>query len=92
MTCSFHKFGDYFPGTGDLNDKGKGVGKGYAVNYPLKDGIDDESYRSCFRPVSFLGYPFSSSTGGLSFDIECTDYQSDYGLVQTWCSCTAVRS
>lgn len=52
MTCSFHKFGDYFPGTGDLNDKGKGAGKGYAVNYPLKDGIDDESYRGIFRPVS----------------------------------------
>lgn len=51
MTCSFHKFGDYFPGTGDLDDRGKGGGKGYAVNYPLKDGIDDESYQSVFRPV-----------------------------------------
>ena len=51
MTCSFHKFGDYFPGTGDLKDKGKGAGKGYAVNFPFKDGIEDDSYRSVFRPV-----------------------------------------
>ncbi|GAA5850979.1 hypothetical protein JCM8547_009145 [Rhodosporidiobolus lusitaniae] len=51
MTASFHKFGDFFPGTGAEGDKGKGRGKGYAVNYPLKDGIDDESYRSVFKPV-----------------------------------------
>ncbi|KAM0749710.1 hypothetical protein T439DRAFT_37266 [Meredithblackwellia eburnea MCA 4105] len=51
MTCSFHKFGDYFPGTGDIGDRGKGAGKGYAVNYPLKDGIDDESYKGIFEPT-----------------------------------------
>ncbi|KAI5474278.1 histone deacetylase 1/2 [Pseudohyphozyma bogoriensis] len=51
MTCSFHKFGEYFPGTGDVQDQGKGQGKGYAVNFPLKDGIDDESYRGVFRPT-----------------------------------------
>ena len=27
MTCSFHKFGEYFPGTGTQEDKGKGKGK-----------------------------------------------------------------
>merc|ERR1711939_1057076 len=51
MTASFHKFGDYFPGTGDLHDIGIGKGKNYAVNVPLKDGIDDESYRGVFRPI-----------------------------------------
>ncbi|GAA5880822.1 hypothetical protein JCM1840_003293 [Sporobolomyces johnsonii] len=51
MTASFHKYGDFFPGTGALGDKGKGKGKGYAVNFPFKDGIDDESYQSVFRPV-----------------------------------------
>lgn len=66
MTVSFHKFGEYFPGTGDIKvtrmpgvvfsadmkqDVGAGQGKGYALNFPLKDGIDDESYRSIFRPV-----------------------------------------
>jgi histone deacetylase 1/2 len=55
MTCSFHKFGEYFPGTGTQEDKGKGKGKGYAVNVPLKDGITDEAFKSVFEPVSFLG-------------------------------------
>ncbi|MBW0506788.1 hypothetical protein O181_046503 [Austropuccinia psidii MF-1] len=51
LTCSFHKFGDFFPGTGHVGDRGIGRGKGYAVNVPLKTGIDDETYRSIFRPV-----------------------------------------
>ncbi|TPX42106.1 hypothetical protein SeMB42_g01200 [Synchytrium endobioticum] len=51
MTVSFHKYGEYFPGTGDIQDIGHGRGKYYAVNFPMKDGIDDESYRSVFRPV-----------------------------------------
>lgn len=100
MTVSFHKFGEYFPGTGDVKDVGEfaslsesaGVGgtfthscyvlrlcspgtmcrlcnhcsdcflrlfsfsgvaqgKNYAINFPLADGINDESYRSIFRPV-----------------------------------------
>ncbi|TFK61034.1 histone deacetylase RPD3 [Pluteus cervinus] len=51
MTCSFHKFGEYFPGTGTQEDKGRGKGKGYAVNVPLKDGLTDEAFRSVFEPV-----------------------------------------
>ncbi len=51
MTVSFHKYGDYFPGTGDVTDVGMGRGKNYCVNFPLKDGIDDESYREIFIPV-----------------------------------------
>ncbi|KAA8499079.1 Histone deacetylase 1 [Porphyridium purpureum] len=52
MTLSFHKFGDnFFPGTGDIWDKGAGSGEYYAVNFPLKDGIDDESYDQTFVPV-----------------------------------------
>ncbi|KAI0053789.1 hypothetical protein FA95DRAFT_1508429 [Auriscalpium vulgare] len=51
MTCSFHKFGEYFPGTGTQEDRGRGKGRGYAVNVPLKDGLSDESFRSLFGPV-----------------------------------------
>jgi len=51
MTCSFHKYGDYFPGTGDVKDIGYGKGKNYSVNFPLRDGIDDESFTSIFRDV-----------------------------------------
>lgn len=51
MTVSFHKFGEFFPGTGDIRDIGHGRGKHYSVNVPLRDGIDDESYHSIFEPV-----------------------------------------
>ncbi|KAI1181332.1 hypothetical protein F4777DRAFT_526905 [Nemania sp. FL0916] len=51
MTVSFHKYGEYFPGTGELRDVGIGNGKYYAVNFPLRDGIDDSSYKSVFEPV-----------------------------------------
>lgn len=51
MTCSFHKYGEFFPGTGEIRDIGVGKGKHYAVNFPLRDGIDDENYRSVFQPV-----------------------------------------
>ncbi|RDX48309.1 histone deacetylase RPD3 [Lentinus brumalis] len=51
MTCSFHKFGEYFPGTGTARDRGRGKGRGYALNVPLKDGITDEAYRSVFEPI-----------------------------------------
>ncbi|CAI5755561.1 unnamed protein product [Candida verbasci] len=51
MTCSFHKFGEFFPGTGYLTDTGIGKGKYHSVNIPLRDGIDDASYKSIFEPI-----------------------------------------
>ncbi|EHB03800.1 Histone deacetylase 1 [Heterocephalus glaber] len=51
MTVSFHKYGEYFTGTGDLRDIGAGKGKYYPVDYPLRDGIDDESHEAIFKPV-----------------------------------------
>ncbi|ORY00641.1 histone deacetylase, partial [Basidiobolus meristosporus CBS 931.73] len=51
MTVSFHKYGEYFPGTGDIDDVGIGKGKSYAVNFPLHDGINDESYKGVFESV-----------------------------------------
>ncbi|KAL7410256.1 hypothetical protein BDY24DRAFT_400630 [Mrakia frigida] len=52
FTCSFHQFdGNFFPGSGDVRDVGYGKGKNYAANIPLRDGIDDESYASIFKPV-----------------------------------------
>ncbi|KAK4538382.1 hypothetical protein CDCA_CDCA17G4407 [Cyanidium caldarium] len=52
MTVSFHKYGDnFFPGTGDVWDRGFGAGEGYALNVPLKDGIDDASFQRLFQPV-----------------------------------------
>ncbi|KAI7063229.1 histone deacetylase [Hortaea werneckii] len=51
MTVSFHKYGEYFPGTGELRDIGVSNGKYHAVNFPLRDGIDDRSYKGVFEPV-----------------------------------------
>lgn len=51
MTVSFHKYGEYFPGTGELRDIGVGPGKHHAINFPLRDGIDDASYKFIFEDV-----------------------------------------
>jgi histone deacetylase 1/2 len=51
MTCSFHKFKDYFPGTGHIDDVGKDSGAYHAVNFPLDEGLDDESFEMIFQPV-----------------------------------------
>lgn len=52
MTVSFHKFGDlFFPGTGDVKDVGSNEGKYYAINVPLKDGIDDASFTRMFKLI-----------------------------------------
>lgn len=51
MTCSIHKFGDFFPGTGSLGDIGVEEGKYYSVNYPLNDGVNDATYASAVKPV-----------------------------------------
>mmetsp|Transcript_7354 Transcript_7354/g.9299 ORF Transcript_7354/g.9299 Transcript_7354/m.9299 type:complete len:404 (-) Transcript_7354:20-1231(-) len=52
MTVSFHKYnGEFFPGTGSVDETGLGKGKNYAVNVPLKDGIDDDSYIRLFKLI-----------------------------------------
>lgn len=52
MTVSFHKYtGDFFPGTGKLDDNGHGLGKHFCLNVPLLDGIDDNMYLTIFKTV-----------------------------------------
>ena len=52
VQVSFHKYGDnFFPGTGACGDIGYAKGAGYSVNVPLRDGMDDESYKFIFEPV-----------------------------------------
>ncbi|KAK6436864.1 histone deacetylase, partial [Oleoguttula sp. CCFEE 5521] len=51
MTVSFHKYGEYFPGTGELRDIGVSNGKFRTVNFPLRDDIDDKSYKNVFEPI-----------------------------------------
>jgi len=51
MTVSFHKYGEYFPGTGDLKDIGAQSGKYYSLNFPLRDGMDDAGFEQIFQPI-----------------------------------------
>ena len=51
MTLSFHQYGDFFPGTGNTDQIGHGEGKGYALNVPLQEGLDDQSFRSIYEPI-----------------------------------------
>ena len=52
MTLSLHKYGDFFPGTGHIQDVGAREGVGYSVNAPLQAGITDEMYlEQLFIPV-----------------------------------------
>jgi len=51
LTVSFHKYGDFFPGTGDVHDIGEGEGKGYAINVPLLNGLTDDGFREIFKNV-----------------------------------------
>lgn len=37
-----------------VQDIGIGKGKHYALNFPLRDGVTDESYKSVFEPVFTL--------------------------------------
>ncbi len=34
-----------------MRDVGYGKGKNYSINFPLNDGIDDQSFVSIFKPV-----------------------------------------
>ena len=34
-----------------MQDIGAGRGKYYAVNFPMRDGIDDECYQNTFVPI-----------------------------------------
>jgi len=34
-----------------LKDIGAGKGKYYALNFPLRDGMDDDCYEQIFQPV-----------------------------------------
>ena len=56
MTVSFHKYGSFFPYTGDVKDIGFGKGRYYTANVPLNDGITDEAYGSIFKPVRSLNF------------------------------------
>jgi acetoin utilization deacetylase AcuC-like enzyme len=50
LYVSLHQF-PFYPGTGDVTEKGTGEGQGFTVNLPLSAGAVDEDYRVAFREV-----------------------------------------
>jgi len=62
MTFSIHKFeSGFFPGSGSVHDIGCGKGQYYSVNFPLKDGCNDETFiNACekvFRKINQIFKP-----------------------------------
>jgi len=51
VTVSFHRYGDFFPGSGDYTHIGVHQGRYHTVNVPLEAGINDEAYQGIFEPV-----------------------------------------
>lgn len=52
LTISLHQHGHtLFPGTGFVDDIGKGPGRGYSVNIPLSPGTDDDLYLWAFKEI-----------------------------------------
>lgn len=51
MTVSLHRFGNFFPGTGSIMDKGTGPGRYFAINVPLLQGMRDEPYIRLFESI-----------------------------------------
>ena len=50
-------------------DIGAGKGKYYAVNFPLRDGIDDDSYEQIFNPVRISENVFVTLKDNFPLDV-----------------------
>ena len=70
MTVSFHKYGNFFPGTGHMYETGAGSGRCYSVNIPLKEGMDDMSYEFVFQPIMQKVQKHWKELGGGGGDFE----------------------
>jgi acetoin utilization protein AcuC len=52
LTLSFHETGRYlFPGTGAVHERGRGAGRGYAINVPLDAFTDDASWLAGYERI-----------------------------------------
>jgi acetoin utilization protein AcuC len=52
LTISLHESGHYlYPGTGFVDDLGRGRGYGYSINLPLEPYTDDDSWLALFEAV-----------------------------------------
>eukprot|EP01117_Protostelium_nocturnum_P001362 TRINITY_DN11676_c0_g1_i1.p1 TRINITY_DN11676_c0_g1~~TRINITY_DN11676_c0_g1_i1.p1 ORF type:complete len:189 (-),score=39.55 TRINITY_DN11676_c0_g1_i1:52-618(-) len=76
MTVSLHKHGPgFFPGTGSIEDKGKGKGEGYSVNVPLHDGMDGKTYVPLFKSIlSEVFHSFKPQAAVIQCGADCLAY------------------
>ncbi|MFH1035988.1 MAG: acetoin utilization protein AcuC [Pseudomonadota bacterium] len=52
LTISLHQHpATLFPGTGSVEEMGRGAGRGFAVNLPLWADTDDDIYIKCFEEI-----------------------------------------
>jgi len=56
LTISLHRYGrnllgNFYPGTGSVDEVGEGEGNGYSVNVPLPQGTFDEAYIEAFNEI-----------------------------------------
>ncbi len=52
LTVSIHETGKYlFPGTGNLTERGEGIGYGFSVNVPLDAFTEDESFLEVYHAL-----------------------------------------
>ena len=56
----------YFPGTGKITDVGHGKGRFYTLNFPLKDGVTDETYVYIFQKYVLLFFIYDYAKGILT--------------------------
>lgn len=80
-------FGKQIPIVLVVQDTGLGKGKHYAVNVPLRDGIDDDTYKNVFRPVS-IQVIIQMLEAHKKKNI---DHKAYHGMVSTRCCGTAIR-
>jgi len=52
LTVSFHRYGDFFPGSGNINHVGVHSGRYRTINVPLLSGINDSEYETLFKPIT----------------------------------------
>ncbi|MDW5563400.1 MAG: acetoin utilization protein AcuC [Methanomassiliicoccus sp.] len=53
LTISLHRFSrGFFPGTGNMDERGTDEGKGYNINIPLPPGTDDRTYMEAYRTIA----------------------------------------
>jgi len=50
LKISFHRYG-IFPGSGSVEEIGKGAGQGYSINIPLPDGCGDDVFLESFEEI-----------------------------------------